>query len=96
MIKSKNLVTNYGNQYIDIILATTNNNDKICNWMMFLDNPNSKEVLNIMGKDKDIKRAAIKLKYLSEDEIKHFVVMGNRPIEYEYFFSDKTPIEPYK
>lgn len=31
-----------------------------------------------------------------EDEIKHFVVMGNRPIEYEYFFSDKTPIEPYK
>lgn len=31
-----------------------------------------------------------------EEEIKHFVVMGNRPIEYEYFFNNKTPIEPYK
>ena len=44
------------------------NNDKICNWMMFLDDPNSKEVLNIMEKDKDIKKAGEKLKYLSEDE----------------------------
>ncbi len=44
------------------------NNDKICNWMMFLDDPNSQEVLNIMEKDKDIKTASEKLKYLSKDE----------------------------
>ena len=42
--------------------------DKTCNWMMFLDNPNSKEVLDIMEKDKDIKTAGEKLKYLSKDE----------------------------
>ena len=42
--------------------------DKICNWMMFLDNPNSQEVVNIMEKDKDIKTAGEKLKYLSKDE----------------------------
>jgi len=44
------------------------NNNKICNWMMFLDDPNSQEVLNIMEKDKDIKTASEKLKYLSKDE----------------------------
>ena len=43
-------------------------NDKICNWMMFLDDPNSQEVQNIMEKDRDIKIARDKLKYLSEDE----------------------------
>ena len=43
-------------------------NNKICNWMMFLDDPNSQEVLSIMKKDKDIKTAGEKLKYLSEDE----------------------------
>ena len=43
-------------------------NNKICNWMMFLDDPNSQEVLNIMEKDKDIKNAGDKLKYLSKDE----------------------------
>jgi len=35
---------------------------------MFLDNPNSQEVVNIMEKDKDIKTAGEKLKYLSKDE----------------------------
>ena len=44
------------------------NSDKICNWMLFLDNPNSQEVLSIMEKDRDIKDASEKLKYLSEDE----------------------------
>lgn len=49
-------------------LYSNTNSDKICNWMLFLDNPNSQEVLNIMEKDKDIKKAGDKLKYLSKDE----------------------------
>jgi len=49
-------------------LYSNTKSDKICSWMMFLDNPNSQEVLSIMEKDKDIKDANEKLKYLSEDE----------------------------
>lgn len=42
--------------------------DKVCDWMMFLDDPNSQEVSKIMEKDKDIKVARNMLKYLSKDE----------------------------
>jgi len=43
------------------------NEDEISQWMMFLDNPNSKEVAEIMDKNKDIKEAAEKLEQVSGD-----------------------------
>jgi len=41
--------------------------NKISQWMMFLDNPNSKEVYNIMDKNEDIKKAKDELKKVSGD-----------------------------
>ena len=41
--------------------------NKISQWMMFLDNPNSKEVCNIMDKNEDIKKANEELKQVSGD-----------------------------
>ena len=35
--------------------------DKIAQWMMFLDNPNKKEVIHIMEENKTIKKAIIEL-----------------------------------
>lgn len=42
--------------------------NKIAQWMAFLDNPNSKEVSEIMGKNKNIKNAMEELEEMSEDE----------------------------
>lgn len=44
------------------------NENKIAQWMAFLDNPNSKEVSEIMGKNKNIKEAMKELEEMSEDE----------------------------
>ena len=41
--------------------------NKISQWMMFLDNPNSKEVTKIMDKNEDIKKAKDELKQVSGD-----------------------------
>ena len=41
--------------------------NKISQWMMFLDNPNSKEVYNIMEKNEDIRKANEELKQVSGD-----------------------------
>ena len=38
-------------------LYEKNGNNLISQWMMFLDNPNSKEVEKIMDKNEDIKKA---------------------------------------
>ena len=42
-----------------------NENNKISQWMMFLDNPNSKEVYEIMDKNENIKEAKDELKQVS-------------------------------
>ncbi len=42
-------------------------NEKI-QWMLFIDNPNSKEVHKIMEKNKRVKEAVIKVKEMTEDE----------------------------
>ena len=44
-----------------------NENNTICQWMMFLDNPNSKEVAKIMDKNESIKNANDELKQVSGD-----------------------------
>lgn len=41
--------------------------NRICEWLLFLDNPNDKEVSEIMDKNKDIKEAVNKLEYVSGD-----------------------------
>lgn len=43
--------------------------NEICQWMWFLDEPNSEEVSRIMKKNTDIKFAAEELEYVSEDEM---------------------------
>ena len=45
-----------------------NNKDKISQWMMFLENPNQKEVLKIMDENEDIKEAVDELSGMSNDE----------------------------
>ena len=42
--------------------------NKKAQWIMFLDDPNSKEVKEIMGENKGVKEAVIKVMELSEDE----------------------------
>lgn len=43
-------------------------NDKLIQWMLFLDNPNNKEVLEIMDKNEEIKEAMEELEEISKDE----------------------------
>ena len=43
-------------------------NNKKAQWMLFLDNPNSKEVEEIMKKNKEIEKCVITVKKLTEDE----------------------------
>ena len=45
-----------------------NGKDKICQWMMFLDDPNKKEVEEIMKANEDIKKAVEELTKMSKDE----------------------------
>ena len=42
--------------------------NKIAQWMIFLDNPNSEEVLEIMRENENIKNAMEELEEMSEDE----------------------------
>ena len=43
-------------------------NNAICQWMLFLDNPNQKEVVQIMKENKDINKAIDELEQVSENE----------------------------
>ena len=45
-----------------------NKNNKKAQWMLFLDDPNSKEVQEIMQKNKDIQEATVEVRKMSEDE----------------------------
>ena len=46
----------------------TNPNNTICQWMLFLDNPNKKEVVQIMKENKDINKAIDELEQVSGNE----------------------------
>ena len=46
----------------------TNSNNTICQWMLFLDNPNQKEVVQIMKENKDINKAIDELEQVSGNE----------------------------
>ena len=46
----------------------TNSNNTICQWMLFLDNPNQKEVVRIMKENKDINKAIDELEQVSGNE----------------------------
>ena len=46
----------------------SNQNDKLAQWMLFLDNPNNKEVLEIMNKNEEIKEAIDELEEISKDK----------------------------
>lgn len=45
-----------------------NKDNKKAQWMLFLDDPNSKEVQDIMEENKEIKEATIEVRKMSEDE----------------------------
>lgn len=45
-----------------------NEQNKICQWMLFLDNPNKKEMKEIMAKNEKIKEAVEELTGMSKDE----------------------------
>ena len=45
-----------------------NEKNKICQWMLFFDNPNKEELKDIMEKNEKIKEAVEELKGMSEDE----------------------------
>ena len=46
----------------------TNPSNTICQWMLFLDNPNQKEVVQIMKDNKDINKAIDELEQVSGNE----------------------------
>lgn len=52
----------------DIVFHALFGEDKICQWMMFLDDPNKKEVEEIMKANEDIKEAVEELTKMSKDE----------------------------
>lgn len=72
--KHKNLVlTNYLEIHIlelEKVKNTylKNKDNKKAQWMLFLDDPNSKEVQDIMQENKEIKEATIEVRKMSEDE----------------------------
>lgn len=49
-------------------LYKKNGNNKICQWMLFLNNPNESEVSKIMDENEDIKEAIKELEEISGDE----------------------------
>ena len=49
-------------------MMKSNQNDKLTQWMLFLDNPNNKEVLEIMNKNEEIKEAIDELEEISKDK----------------------------
>ena len=61
------------------------NDNKISQWMMFLDNPNSKEVCNIMEKNDNIKKASEELKQVSGDyELRRIAELKEKYIRDEH------------
>ena len=46
-----------------------NKQDKVLQWMMFLDNPENKEVAEIMEENEDIKEAKEELDKISQDDL---------------------------
>lgn len=65
-------------------IYSKNAEDKISQWMMFLDDPNSKEVSNIMNRNKDIQDAANELKDVSGDyEIRRIAELKEKYIRDE-------------
>ena len=49
--------------------SVRNNNDKLLDWLYFLENPESEEVKRIMENNSGIKKAAEKLEEISSDEV---------------------------
>ena len=49
-------------------MMESNQKDKLTQWMLFLDNPNNKEVLEIMNKNEEIKEAMEELEEISKDK----------------------------
>ena len=49
-------------------MMESNQKDKLTQWMLFLDNPNNKEVLEIMNKNEEIKEAIDELEEISKDK----------------------------
>ena len=66
-------------------LYKENGKDKISQWMMFLDDPNEKEVFQIMEKNKKIKEAADELHIVSNDEkLRRIAELREKAIKDEY------------
>jgi len=65
-------------------LYSRNNENKICQWMVFLDDPNNKEVSNIMNKNERIKDARNELESVSGDyEIRRIAELKEKAIRDE-------------
>ena len=62
-----------------------NGKDKISQWMMFLDEPNEKEVFRIMEENKKIKEAVEELKIVSNDEeLRRIAELREKAVKDEY------------
>ena len=73
------------------------NYDKTSQWMMFLDNPNSKEVINIMDNNKDIKKASEALKQVSGDyELRRIAELREKAIRDEQAALDYAKVHGLK
>lgn len=60
--------------------------NELAQWMMFLDNPNKKEVLEIMEENKEIKKAMNELEELSEDyELRRIAELKEKAIRDENY-----------
>ena len=76
MIETKNreqiLTEDFEMRIINMKKAKTmyekNKDDKKAQWMLFIDNPNSKEVSQIMEENEEIKKAVVKVQEMTEDE----------------------------
>ena len=76
MIETKNreqiLTEDFEMRIINMKKAKTmyekNKDDKKAQWMLFIDNPNSKEVSQIMEENEEIKKAVVKIQEMTEDE----------------------------
>ena len=69
----------------------------ICQWMMFLDNPNQKEVASIMKENKAIKKAIGELEQVSGDEkIRRIAELKEKYIRDEQASLEYAKDEGYK
>ena len=69
-----------------------NKNDEIAQWLMFLDNPNSMEVSEIMSENEEIKEAVEELEEMSLDEELRRVA----ELKLKYIRDEKSTISYYK